>query len=490
MRDETASDLVFVRLLLRGVLRVALSLSILLLSTAPRARAEVIEETETKRTERQLEIDVAIQSAAQQAEARKELETGETVTYEQVLKDPDNLDLNFRYAKAQMARGDLVGASATLERILMINPDLPPIRLFYALVLFRLDNLEEAQQEFTRLKDEGKLPDPQRRQVEQYLQAIRQRHRRTHFVASTSLGWGWERNRNAAASSKKRLLADTLLDLTGTNRRRSDTNTLVVSSLEVAHELGERTGHLLTGSLDYYLGEQTWVDDLDLQSFSAESGAVVKTPLARLRASGAASYLYLGRETFLRSQGAKWGADRPIGDRFTLAVNGSWMREDYQGITENTTAPDRTGDRITTNVAGQYALTQTMIAGLDLGYENKDVRGPAQYNAYQEFGLTGSHTWLLGRGQFLLNSLEYVLDTYDVPDTSISATKRLDRQLRYRVTYGAPVTFLIGAWLPEAVTNDLTATFSAEQFRSHSTVTNYSYSNTKLGLLLTKRVEF
>jgi hypothetical protein len=43
-----------------------------------------------------------------------------------------------------MDRNDFLGASATLERILLIDPLLAEVRFFYATVLFRLDNLSDS----------------------------------------------------------------------------------------------------------------------------------------------------------------------------------------------------------------------------------------------------------------------------------------------------------------------------------------------------------
>ena len=473
---------------------IAILLSILLSplifpSPAP-AETDVIEEAETKRSERQLEIESAIKKAAKEAEARQPLETRERVTYAQVLEHPDDLDLNFRYAKTQVAEGDWVGASATLERLLMIKPDLAPVRFFRALVLYRLDNLEEAEQEF-RLLREMELPEAQRRQVAQHLRAIVQRRRRTTLTVSTSLGWGFDANRNASPSSKQRLSSDALTALTGTARKRRDTYLLAINSLSIAHDLGSQSGHQLIGSFDYFLGEQTSVDDLDLQSFALEGGAVLQTPLLQITPTGFANYLYLSRETFLRSQGVNVEGGRDIGDRTSLSVSGRWAREDFTGTNENPTAPQRSGSRVSASFIGRYRLTPTMQLAADLGYEHKAVlKLGHRHNAYEGVEVTGTHTWLLGKGQFVLSSLSYTVNSYDQPDSSVSARTRRDKQLRARAAYGAPAGLLLGRWLPEAALRDLTATCSVEQLRSLSNITNYTYSNTKLGVMLTKRVEF
>ena len=49
--------------------------------------------------------------------------SGAPVSYQDVLADPDNLELNLRFARTQVAQGNVRGAAATLERILLIDPD-------------------------------------------------------------------------------------------------------------------------------------------------------------------------------------------------------------------------------------------------------------------------------------------------------------------------------------------------------------------------------
>ncbi|MGH7006617.1 MAG: tetratricopeptide repeat protein, partial [Alphaproteobacteria bacterium] len=44
---------------------------------------------------------------------------GRDVSFEEVLRDPDNAELNYAYALTLIRQGDLLGALSTLERILL-----------------------------------------------------------------------------------------------------------------------------------------------------------------------------------------------------------------------------------------------------------------------------------------------------------------------------------------------------------------------------------
>ena len=221
------------------------SLAVLLFSLLvfhPQAFAEdVTNETQNLRTEawRAKQTSRVAEKSKEKA-ANDKFKTG--VTYEDILKDPDNIELNARYAQDQIAKGELLSAAATLERILLVNPNLADVRLLYAVVLYRLDSLNEAQKELDSLRTIT-LPPAIREQVTAYEQKIKQRKRRTHIGLRQSNGWGYDTNRNAAPSSKFQLANDVAQDLTGTNNRRADTHFLNISTVDVTHDLGFQAGH-------------------------------------------------------------------------------------------------------------------------------------------------------------------------------------------------------------------------------------------------------
>src|SRR5215468_6429603 len=52
-------------------------------------------------------------SAYESARELQSLQPGQTVTYDDVLKNPDDVELNYLYAQSQIAAGDLRGAAST-----------------------------------------------------------------------------------------------------------------------------------------------------------------------------------------------------------------------------------------------------------------------------------------------------------------------------------------------------------------------------------------
>ena len=77
---------------------------------------------------------------------------GPEITFEQIYANPDDQDLNLNFARQQAARGDYLTAAASLERMLYTSPNWDSARLFYALCLYHLDDLEAAMWELNVLE--------------------------------------------------------------------------------------------------------------------------------------------------------------------------------------------------------------------------------------------------------------------------------------------------------------------------------------------------
>lgn len=447
---------------------------------------DITRETET--LQRETGATKQIARVSEKSEEKAEVDKYKTgVTYEDILKDPDNIQLNFRYAQDQIAKGELLGSSATLERILLVNPNLADVRLLYAVVLYRLDSLNEAQKQLDLLKGVP-MPDKIKSEVAQYQKKIKSRKRRTHFGLRESIGWGYDTNRNASPHSKQQLSFGVPLDVQGTNVRRGDTHFINVTTVDVNHDLGFQAGHSVFGSFTYFLQDQTNVNSLDLGSFQYELGGTYKSKWFDFTPSFFASHIFLSSENFLRSQGGNFLFERDFTKKLNGFYNFRLERQDYMDITENTTSHDRKGPQIDNLWGLNYVLLPTMRWSSSVGYAHKFAK--QDYNAYDRVSLNNTHTWIWPKGQFVINAVNAYFDRYDVPDFSIVARHRHDKSIRYRATYGAPLeTLLIGKVLPKPF-KDIVFTISYEYYHALSNLTNYTYTNNKIEGLITKRLEF
>ena len=415
---------------------------------------------------------------------------GPPVTYQQVLADPDNIDLNYRFAQTQIRQGDLKGASATLERILLLAPDLAQVRLLYAVVLYRLDSLDEAERE---LKAVQALPMPAsvRSEVEAYLRKIEAKRRRTRWAASISVGGEYDSNRDAVPASETRLFADTAFPVTP---RRSDGGLLTIGSLRVVHDLGYQAGHELFASAVGYQNWQQHIIGQDLQAVALEAGGTYRTDLVDISPSLTYSYLRLNHEKFLHSEGVKLRLDRKLGQTTEIFLQNHFQRQDFDAVrnTANgqdvaSSAPQRTGNLLETSLGANFNITPTNQ--LAVGYLHTLKHAEAGFEAYDADEFRLGDTLLLGKGQFLLGSVSAAWQRYDDPDPFISVRTRHDRLYRARFTYGIPFGTLLPFQLPEAL-NDVLLTLTVEQLRQVSNIVNFTYDNTKGQALITKRWEF
>ena len=66
------------------------------------------------------------------------------ITYMQILQNPNDLDLNLKYAQQQGKIGNFKQTIATLERLNMIYPDNVEIKLYLLSVLVQADSPDKA----------------------------------------------------------------------------------------------------------------------------------------------------------------------------------------------------------------------------------------------------------------------------------------------------------------------------------------------------------
>lgn len=416
------------------------------------------------------------EETAAEAKARKPLEGAGDVTYEDVLKRPDDVELNYRWAKRQIEKGDLKGASATLERILMVKPALTKVRLTFAVVLFRLDSLPEARRELEVVKKQGS--GTVKAEAVEFLARVEAKERVFHVRGTLGVGYAWDTNRNAGPASNQRLFRGAPLNLT-TGRSLDDTSVLFLAQAGLRRDLRSFPGSGLTADLGYYRAEQTRLNTLDLQAYSFAGGVEVKRGKNTVSPALLFDHVRLSEETYLRTRGVRLKVVRRVSK--LLSVNGEFktLFNEQVRTSDIPTAQERTGGEAGLKGGLVFTLSPTRRLTLDGGYSQRDAR--KMYNAYERYSVGLSHSWLVGGGRFLLMGVNVDVDHYKAPDLAIAGWDRADEKSRASVTFGQPLGFLGRFGEP------LLLTASYEYLHANSNITNYAYSNNKISGMLTYR---
>ncbi|MBI4678571.1 MAG: tetratricopeptide repeat protein [Elusimicrobia bacterium] len=436
------------------------------------------EEAVGRETPTRIDSQAKTRKTADEALARKAVE-GAPVTYQQVLADPDNVDLNYRYAQSQIRSGDVRGAAATLERILMVDPSLHRVRLLYALVLFRLDNLSEAGRELDALTGLA-LPANLRAELDDLKSLITKRRRSTHVDVLVGFGFDYDSNISATPASEQMLFANQFIDITPKNPETADTAMIGLGNVRVTHDPGTQNGHEVFGGLGWYRAEQTLQDRLDLQVFSFDMGTALKFGRNTITPKVNWDQVYLSEETFLERPAIGMKFERAFTERLSADFEARIADDRYSKTSEIPRAEERSGHQW--DLVWGVGWVATPVMRIRGGYTltGKAVNDERfRYNAYDRHSLNASLSYLLGKGMFALVSGAMNIDRYDHRDPMIGIKYRDDITFRSRLTFGAPLGFI------HKYFKDFVFTQSYEYYRAESDITNYAYDNNKLSSLVT-----
>jgi hypothetical protein len=425
---------------------------------------------------RPVETQLIQKSALGAAAGQSALSDNQTnITFEEILAHPDNAALNYNFARQQVRQGDLKGAAATLQRILMVEPDLPRVRLFYAVVLYRLDDLAESEQELQKLRALNITPDVQK-ELDVYLNAIAKRQKRDHLSGELGLGWEFDDNRNATPASGQFLFGGT--PIIASTPRTSDTSALFLAGVQERHRFSGNNEAFAT--FDYYRAEQTQLKSLNLQAYSVTAGDTIRTPwLWTLKPAVLYDHVLLAQSTFLRNRGLDLRAERSLTRSTLFFAEVRDVFNDYVAVPTFLSAHGLSGIQLDFIAGAERALSPRQKVSLSLDYGVKHAFN--NVFAYNREGIDVSHTLLFSRGLFLLSSLSLHFDQYPHPDIVISGNHRSDKTGRLSFTAGAPLSLI------HPKLKDLLATFTYEYYQAISTINNYAFTNNKIAALLTYR---
>ena len=224
--------------------------------------------------------------------------------FEQLFRDPADLDVTFRYAEVSALLGNFEAAVSALERMLLFNPDLPRVRLELGVLYFRLGSFALAPTYLTRALEAEEIPSEVQARVEVFLAEIDRRLSPHQFSGSIYSGLRYQTNANSGPSSTA--VRANSLDATLSEQftEKSDPNAFVSGNVRYLFDTQTQAGTVWETNGFFYATEQQDEDQVELVLFAVDAGPRAALPSDVLpgtfiRPYATADQIFLGDSHFL-----------------------------------------------------------------------------------------------------------------------------------------------------------------------------------------------
>lgn len=307
---------------------------------------------------------------SREARTKERIETGDDVEFGAVLKDPDNVALNFAYAKTLIRRGNLRAAAPVLQRILLVAPAMAQVRLVYAVVLFRLEDLVTAEAEL-KLLQKAILPEKLKAEVAFYLGRIALARQSLRQSLTLSVGAMNDWNSNAAPDGNVVLLFDNHFNLTN-GRRTSDQSFISVVDYRFVYDPKLDPQHELFGGFRYLHNFQSRLVEQNIHNIELTLGGTFRTRYVDISPSAFYSHLLINEdETFLETAGVNVLISRQVRKDLQISGNVRGGREFFTNTSLDSQAHLREGNMLHIDGGAEFSLTPTQRIGAKVVLEYK-----------------------------------------------------------------------------------------------------------------------
>lgn len=383
--------------------------------------------------------------------------------FDAVLAAPDDIDLNLAYAREQARLGNLSAAASTLERILIQDPSRHSVRLYYAVTLYRLGDLQGAQAQLSQL-EEAPLSAAQRAEADAYARRVAQGLSPSAVSGALSVGVVYEDDATGAYF--------TAFDFFGTPATESGTSSEVALSLNGRHALGLSRNYDLYGSLLLY--DRTGLSDaaVDYQRANLDVGVSRDGRLTSARLGVMVRHLRFRGDPNLTEVGLNGRLDWRATNAMTVGFRFEAVDQNFEEPLIDSIASfiggTRDGSRYMAGVSVSNRVNARTTLGFGLDYEVKDAD-------YAPFGYSGprvsaSFDRRFGYGGYVLATGSVRWLDYDEPDAFfLFGAQREDTRSHARIAVGAPLSAFAGGAtgdVREAVTLEGAINYGARESTS------------------------
>jgi tetratricopeptide (TPR) repeat protein len=411
------------------------------------------------------------------AAAKGDLERQYDEAFQETLRKPADLDVLFKFASLASQTGDLEGAISTLERMLLINPDLPRVRLELGVLYYRLASYEVARTYLETAIQSPNIPPDVRSRAEQFLAQVESKLKRSRFNGEVFLGLRYQSNANLGPATSTVQLFGQAANLNQAAVGGPDWGAVSTVTLRHIYDLGTQDKAAIETVFTGYANRQFQlsaanVSLLDLTSgprFQAFSGLFEDVTVKPLATFGA---IWVNDSPYYLAYGAGVEVNALINDRLRNVTTAVWRKHDANDTSYLPTNSLFRGTEYTLNTIFPFELAPD-ISVFASGSAQRFQAEQAPWQSYRLLGFGGGLSFrfpdpLLRTGLPWTISFTASLQWwhYDSPDPVVDPTTYRDQQdfisnLIFAIPFDERTTF----------------TLSGGRFVRSASLPNYAFDN-------------
>lgn len=381
--------------------------------------------------------------------SKEQLQAERDRLFQAMLDRPADLDVAFEYAALSSQAGDLEGAIATLERMLIYAPGLPRLQLELGVLYYRLGAYETARQYFQATRTAERVPPEVNARVSQYLAAIDRQGKVSDFSGTYGTGLRYQSNANAGPANSIVILNGLPYVLDGQTTAGEDVNAFANGAVRYRRDLDEQGVALEAGVSGYAAG----YDKRDTLNTAAAEFFIGPTfDLARfglddrsLSVFLVSSGVLLEGDRYLGSIGASTTFNWQMSAVDNLSAQLGYRYEDYANTKSRQTAERQSGNRFDAQLSYSRYISEKFSMNAKMLASRKDARDG--YLSSTEIGGVLGGAWRYtapwgdGPSWILAMDLGLAQRDYDDPDAMINAAEaQEDTELTVNVRHILPFT--------------------------------------------------
>jgi len=361
--------------------------------------------------------------------AKSSLEQQYDQAFQVMFEDPGNLDKAFAYARLAIQMLDFEGAISTLERMLIIDGNLPRVRLELGVLYFRLQSYEVAKGYLQEVLAEPDLPAVVASRAEGFLARIEEQTSKHKFGTTVFAGIRHQSNANAGPSTTRVRVLGLDVDLDSTFTNQTDLDGFQTLRVTHGYDLGVEPRVEIESELVLYHANQATQDQVDTALVQVKSGPrfVMDPDIARdldVRPYARWDVVNLADRQYYVAFGGGLDANYVLGPASRLSMDTFLVQRNHNNTASSPTLTELNGPRGGLSVSLVHALSSRLRAnaGTALRREATEDPGRRYWSGEASAGLTQVFTspWPEVTGPWSLAGTARASKTiYDEPNASI-----------------------------------------------------------------------